>query len=135
MIRVGDKVRIQLTGNLDRYKPEVAKLNGKIATVTKQKEPHTYFIDIDGGKYPWVIGELERVFDTDPETIELAEALHETLCGLNHTNGCDWHYHNRDDFTPPTKQGYYKAAQEIMKIVNKNDMITILSILKGNKII
>ena len=135
MIKVGDKVKVVLTGFVDHYKPDVAKLDGRIATITQQLTPESYLIDIDDGKYTWNLEELEPVYYTDDDTKELAETLHDTLCNWNHTDGCDWYYHDKDDFTPQTKQEYYKAAQEIMKIVSKNDMIAILSILKGNRIV
>ena len=134
-MNVGDKVKIQLTGYVDRYKEEIAKVDGKEATITERIDPYTFRIDIDNGKYTWNIDELKLVFHTDPDTKEIANVLHKALCKWNHIDGCDWYYHHEDDFTPSTKKEYYVAAKELLKIVDKNTIVTMISILKNKRVI
>ena len=138
MFKLGDKVKVDLTGyiNVNKYKPEVKDLDGKIATITDIVGISTYRIDLDGGKYIWHDEELSAFFNTEQNVVDLAITLHENLCKLDHTDECSWYYCDAEDFSSPTKQRYYKAVKELLlNNFRMYDITGILSILKNHLII
>jgi len=47
----------------------------------------------------------------DPAVMNLADSLHNQLCGLNHIDGCDWFY-DKGDWIRYSRKRYYGMAQD-----------------------
>lgn len=135
MFKVGDKVKINLGGPFDMFRDDVKALQGRIAEIRKINCDCRYRIDLDHGRFLWPESDLIPAFKTKPDIMDLATILHENFCKWNHTDMCDWYYYAANDFSPATKQKYYKAAEKLLENFGKNEIMDILYVLKDNRIV
>ena len=63
----------------------------------------------------------------------VAEALHESLCHFNHTDGCGWFYDDWEKVSKSDKYNpriqYYKKAEKITELIGVKKALEIAKIV------